>query len=143
MTNKDLFDLESSYLDIEAIESGRWIPLGSNFPGVEVYVKGLSSPEAKAYRDALTRKAPRGDRTSNGQLTEMAQERILKQTVIEKCVMDWRGLGSKGKPLPFSKEVLENLMNEPKARPVATAIVLAITDLENKTKSDEEDLEKN
>lgn len=125
-----MFEIESAFLDAAAIEEGRWVALGSEFPGVEVLVKGLTSTEAQKYQSRAQRSAPRRDRLANGRLTDEAQERILKETVIEKCVMDWRGLGSKGKPLPFSKEALTSFMTEPKARKIAVAIITAITDLE-------------
>lgn len=128
-----MFELESAYLDIEAINEGRWLPLGAEFPGVEVLARGLSSPDAKKLRTHLRRTAPKSDRLSSGQLSEEAEDNILKIAVARQCVLDWKGLSSGGKPLPFSTAALEGIMNEPRARRIAAAIVNAIVDLEQTT----------
>lgn len=128
-----MFDIETAYVDVNAIEEGRWVPLGSEFPGVEILTKGLTSTGAKLFQAKASREAPRRERTASGRLTEDAQERILRETVIEKCVQDWRGLSAGGEPLAFSKETLRMIMTEPKARRIAAAIVTAITDLETAT----------
>lgn len=125
-----LFDLESAFLDTAAIDGGRWLPLGADFPGVEIHARGLSSPDAQKLRAHLQRTAPKADRLANGKLTDEAEERILKAVVARKCVTDWRGLGSGGKPVPFSVETLEGLLNQPRARLLSAAIINAIVDLE-------------
>lgn len=133
-----MFDIESAYVDVNAIEEGRWLPLGPDFPGVEVLAKGLTSSGAKAFQAKATREAPRKERLTSGRLTDEAQERILRETIIERCVQDWRGLSSGGEPLVFSKDALRMIMTEPKARRIAAAIVTAITDLETATESAQE-----
>lgn len=135
MTKSDtpLFDLESAFLDIEAIHGGKWISLGADFPGVEILARGLSCPEAKKLRQHLERTAPKEDRLSNGQITQEAAARIVAIVVARKCVLDWRGLAMGGKPLPFSVETLESIMKEPRADRVAAAFVNAIGYLEQTT----------
>ena len=128
-----LFDLESAYLDIDTIEAGRWLPLGAEFPGVEILARGLTSPDAKKLRAHLQRTANKDDRLSNGMLTAEADDRILRIVIARKCLMDWQGLGSGGKPVPFTAATAESLMTEPRARRIAAAIVNAIVDLENTT----------
>jgi hypothetical protein len=126
-----MFELESAYLDIDAIEQGKWLPLGADFKGVEIFARGLSSAAAKAMQTKLQREAPKEDRTLGGMLTADAEDRIRKAVIVEKCVTDWRGLSSKGKELPFSKQALASILEEPRARKIAVAIVGAIIDLEN------------
>jgi hypothetical protein len=135
-----MFELESAYLDVAAIEEGRWQELGADFPGVAILARGLTAPGAKAMEMKLMREAPKKDRIFNGQLTEEALNRIRKKVVIEKCILDWRGLSSGGKPLPFSKETLEGIMNEPRARKIAAAMVQAILDLEQTIVAAEDDI---
>lgn len=125
-----LFDLEDAFVDITAIEEGRWVPLGADFPGVEIFTVGLTSKGAKKYQEMRERTAPRQDRHSNGQLTETTKDAIIRDTVSAKCITDWRGLGSGGEPLPFSKEKLNYILSEPKARSLAMAMINAIVDLE-------------
>lgn len=139
----DLFDIDSVMLDVDAIEQGRWVALGADFPGVEIDVRGLSSTMAKNHRQMLERRATRADMLSNGRLSTEAQDRILKETVIEHCVKNWRGLASGGKPLAFSKETLRSFLFEEKARKIANAIINAITDLETKTVDNAKAVEKN
>ena len=138
-----LFELEDAFVDIDAIEEGRWVPLGADFPGVEIFTVGLSSKGATKYKEMLERTTPRKNRHSNGQLTEETREVILKQVVSTKCITDWRGVGSGGKPLPFTKEKLEYLLAEPKARRLAAAMINAITDLEVRKAVSEEEITKN
>ena len=132
-----MFNLESAYLDVAAIEEGRWLPLGADFPGVEIYARGLSSAPAKALSMKLKREAPKKDRILGGQLTEEAEERIRKTVISERCVTDWRGLASGGKPLEFSKAALMSILDEPRARKIAVAIIGAIIDLEQTTEKAE------
>lgn len=132
-----MFNLESAYLDVAAIEEGRWLPLGADFPGVEIYARGLSSAPAKALSMKLKREAPKKDRILGGQLTEEAEERIRKTVISERCVTDWRGLASGGVPLEFSKAALMSILDEPRARKIAVAIIGAIIDLEQTTEKAE------
>ena len=132
-----MFELESAYLDIDAIEEGRWMALGADFPEVEIFAKGLSSAGAKALDMKLRREAMGNDRLSNGQLTEDAQNRVFKTVIVERCIMDWRGFSSKRRALPFSKAALTAIFEEPRARKVAVAIIGAITALEQTTKAAE------
>lgn len=129
----NMFEIETAYLDIDAINDGKWMALGTEFPDVEVLARGLSAPGAKKLRQHLRRTAPKSDRLSNGQLSEEAEDNILKIVVARECVLDWKGLSSGGKPLLFSTEALEGIMNEPRARRIAAAVVNAIVDLEQMT----------
>lgn len=128
-----MFELSDAYLDLDAIEQGRWLALGADFPGVEIFARGLSAPGAKRLRMKLEREAPRADRVAGGALSEDARDRIIKDVIARECVTDWRGLASGGKPVPFSVETLAGIMAEPRARKIASAIVMAIVDLEQTT----------
>lgn len=142
-TTPKLFDLEDAFVDITAIEEGRWVPLGADFPGVEIFTVGLTSKGAKKYQEMRERTAPRQDRHSNGQLTEDTKDAIIRDTVEAKCITDWRGLGSGGEPLPFTKEKLHYLLSEPKARALASAMVNAIVDLELRKANGAKEIAKN
>lgn len=120
------FDIESAYLDVDAIDAGRWIPLGADFPGVEIHACGLSSEGAKALFERLSREAPREERHANGILTDDASSRIIRKVILEKCLKDWRGFVSGGKAVPYAKNTAEGLMSERRARLIANAIVNAI-----------------
>lgn len=138
-----LFNLEDAFVDIAAIEEGRWVSLGADFPGVEIFTIGLSSKRARKYQEILERAAPREQRHSNGQLTDETRENILKQVLSNKCITDWRGIGDQGAPLPFTKEKLQYLLAEPKARRLAAGMINAITDLEVRKTTSEEGVIKN
>lgn len=138
-----MFNLEDAYLDTDAIEEGRWLSLGADFPGVQVHARGLSAAPAKKLRAHLRRTAPRTDRLANGQLSEEAEDRILKAVIARECITDWRGLASGGKALPFSRETAEGIMNEPRARTIAAAMVNAIVDLEQTRAAAVEDVSGN
>lgn len=138
-----MFDVESAFVDVEVIEQGKWIALGADFPGVEIRAKGLSSTDAKTLYDKLRREAPRTDKLANGQLSEAAQERILREVVLEKCLLDWRGFASGGKELPFNKKTAEGFMTEPKARRIGMAIVTAILAIDETRAAKAEEIAKN
>ena len=57
-----LFELEDAFVDIDAIEEGRWVPLGADFPGVEIFTVGLSSKGATKFKEMLERTTPRKNR---------------------------------------------------------------------------------
>ena len=135
-----MFDIESAFVDVAAIEAGKWIELGADFPGAEIRAKGMSSTEAKTYYDKLRREAPRTDRLANGQLSDTAQERILRDVILEKCLLDWRGFASGGKPLPFSRQTAEMFLTEPKARKLGTAIVNAIVAIDDTRAARDEEI---
>lgn len=139
----ELFDLDSVMLDVEAIEEGRWVPLGPDFPGVEIFTCGLTAKAPRSFQTFLERSATRKERDGRGRLTSEAQDRILKEVVIEKCITNWRGFSQKGKEVPFSKEFLRFLVTDPKAKRVAAAFILAITDLEQQVADTEAAVEKN
>lgn len=137
------FNIEDVYVDVAAIEEGRWVPLGAEFPGVEIEICGLSSKAAKRLQQQLERTAPRAKRLTNGQLTPEAMDEILTEVMVEKCVRDWRGIAQKGEVLPFSKETLKRFLSEPKLRRFKIAVINAITDLETKREEAQEGLAKN
>lgn len=138
-----LFDLEDAFIDITAIEEGQWIPVGAEFPGVEVLATGLSVKATEKYHEMLERNAPRKERMANGQLTSESRNKILRQVVKDKCIHDWRGLGYQGKQLPFSKDQLGMILEEPKARRLAAAFINAITELEQTKLRKEDAIAKN
>lgn len=138
------FDLDSAYLDVDVIDAGRWIPLGADFPGVEIHACGLSSEGAKELFDRLSREAPREDRHVNGILTDEASSRIIRKVILEKCLKDWRGFASGGKPVPYAKKTAEGLLTERKARLIANAFVNAIMAIDGtRVTIDVEGVEKN
>lgn len=138
-----MFDVESAFVDVEVIEQGKWIALGADFPDVEIRAKGMSSTGARALYDKLRREAPRTDKLTNGQLSEAAQERILREVILEKCLLDWRGFASGGKELPFNKKTAEGFMTEPKARRIGMAIVTAILAIDETRAAKAEEIAKN
>lgn len=140
---EEFFDLENIYVDVAAIEEGRWVPLGAEFPGVELQVRGLSSKPARKLQQQLERTAPRNKRLTNGQLTPEALDEILTEVLISRCVLDWKGIGFKGKLMDFSKEQLKAILTDPKARRFKAAVINAITDLETKKATAEEEVTKN
>jgi len=138
-----MFDVETAFVNIEAIEQGRWIELGADFPGVEIRAKGMSSTDAKALYDKLRREAPRTDKLANGQLSEAAQERILREVILDKCLLDWRGFASGGKALPYTKKAADGFLTEPKARRIGMAIINAIVAIDESRAAKAEDIAKN
>ena len=137
------FNIEDIYVDVAAIEEGRWVPLGAEFPGVEILARGLSSKPAQKYQEMLERTTPRNKRLTNGRLTAEATDEILTKTLVEKCVFDWRGIAQDGAVLPFSKEKLQEFMTQPRLRRFKIGVINAITDLETKKTEAEEALTKN
>jgi hypothetical protein len=135
-----MFEIEKAYIDINAIEEGRWVPLGAEFPEVEVFTRGMTCAPARRMRDKLRREAPRSERMRNGLLSPEAEDRILKEVIGQVCITDWRGLASGGKPLPFSRETLASILTEPRARALAAAFVGAVIDLETRTGEAQEEV---
>lgn len=131
-------DINKLLVDVSAIEGGKWIPLGADFPKIEVNVCGLSSKSAKVYRDSLERKAPREDRLRDGSLTSDAQDLIIRKVILAHCLKDWKGFTQDGKPVPYNRETAELFMLKPEGRVVGKAIVEAIIALEDTRLESEE-----
>lgn len=138
-----MFDIETAFVDVDTIDKGTWIELGAEFPGVEIHARGFSSKDAKALYDRLRRECPRKDRMANGQVSEEANDRMMKRVIIEKCLIDWRGFSSGGKPLAYSKDTARSLLDEPKARRIAVAIIQAVGAIDDTRATVDEDAEKN
>lgn len=140
--DEDFFDLEASYLDIEKINEGTWVSLGAEFKTLEVYVRGITSPGAKAMMMRLEREAPKKKRLRGGALTQKAYAEIVKQVVQEECILDWRGMyagkGKSRREIPFSKKTLDGIMTEPRTDHIAGAMVDAVMDLQKTTIAAEE-----
>lgn len=133
-------DINKLLVDINAIESGKWIALGADFPGVEVKVTGLSAKPAEVMRAKLERQAPREERLRNGSLTDEAQDRIIRKVIIEKCLHDWRGFTRDGKPLEYDREMAELFLFKKEGRVIGKAIVDAIVSLEDTRIEREDDI---
>jgi hypothetical protein len=129
-TSAPVFDLASTFLDIEVIHGGKWIAVGAEYPGVEIFARGFSTPEAEKLLAHLQRSATRKDRLANGNLTGKAQFRIHVAVLSRVCVTDWRGVVIRGQTIPFSPKTLESLILEPQAEPFAQAIINAVSELQ-------------
>lgn len=104
----DINQLVMSDEKAAVIEDGAWVGGFDEAPGVEFFVRGVSSDAvqqalAKAQIDARMKK--------NGEpLTPTELSSILSQVLAEVGLMDWRGLTDCGEPVKFDRELAKKWM---------------------------------
>lgn len=118
----DINDLILSDEALAVIDAGTWVDMSDEAPGVELFVVGLQSEEArKATRNkqAYARKMNRGK-----ELSEDQHSAIMKEVLSEVVLRGWRGLKSGGEDLPYTKEQADKWIKS-RAGEKLTLLVLA------------------
>lgn len=125
-----MLDLDFDELDAinDAEDAGTWVAINrpdgvaltfatgeTNEDGEEdrvAFEMRIAGSHSKHYRDALTteKKQRKGKKFADDD--EAVQESLLR--VNAACVLEWRGLHSKGTPVPFSKGNVLALLRDPK-----------------------------
>lgn len=118
----DINELILSDEALAVIDSGTWVDMSDEAPGVELFVVGLQSEEARKAtqaKQAYARKMNRGK-----ELTDEQHSKIMKEVLSEVVLRGWRGLKSNGEDLPYTKEQAEKWIKS-RAGEKLTLLVLA------------------
>ncbi|PWJ81479.1 hypothetical protein C7441_11010 [Pseudaminobacter salicylatoxidans] len=118
-------DISALKRDAKAVAAGQWI---GDLPGMEdarLCVRGLSSPSVVVMRSAKERKVSKKGRNADGSLKPDIARKILGEVLFEGVLIDWDGLTSEGKPLPYDKALAEQWCTDPDYEAFADAVVYA------------------
>ncbi|MCK9513520.1 MAG: hypothetical protein M0R28_20160 [Pigmentiphaga sp.] len=118
-------DIESIAIDPGLIEGGQWVGDIPEMGDLRVRVRGLTSPQAVALRNRLLRALPKKDRESDGSPTQEAAMRVGGRVLLEAVLLEWDGITSGGKPVPFSKKQAEIWLTDPRYRNFGDAVAWA------------------
>ncbi len=99
----DIKELILTDAGVDAIEKGAWVGDLPGAPGVNLKVIGTAS---KAYRKAIQAKMEAARKKQDGKPLTADQVTVLVREVFgEVALLDWKGLTSEGKELPFDREL--------------------------------------
>jgi len=126
-------------VDLNRIENGTWIDDVADMPGLRIKVRGASNHDWRKLQAKLIQNVPRKKRLG-GNIDMDEAERINNRLLLECGLIDWEGLeGDDGKPLPFTRENAEMLLNDPQYRRFRDAVSNACNLVGEQSKQDAED----
>lgn len=133
-------DIEELKLNPNHYEDGAWVGNIPQFGDVKLKVRGLRS---KVYREALDaemRKVPRKLRAPNGEPFLSERLRITADLMSKVVLLDWSGIASKGKPLPFDRNLAQEWCTNPAYIQFAESVAYAAQLVDAGSGQDEEEI---
>ncbi|MBB4000968.1 hypothetical protein [Aurantimonas endophytica] len=133
-------DISSLKRDSKKVEAGEWV---GDIPGMEdvrLRVRGLSSPTVAALRSRKERKVSREGRERDGQLKTDVALVIFGEILHEAVLLEWDGITSDGKPLPFDADIAKVWLTDPDFTPFADAVVWAAQVVDKGRAGDQEEV---
>jgi len=118
-------DIESIKVDPGLIEGGQWVSDIPEMGDLRLRVRGLSSPQATALRTRLLRGLSKKEREPDGSPKHEAALRIGGQVLLECVLLEWDGITSGGKSVPYSKKQAEAWLTDPRYRNFGDAVAWA------------------
>jgi|SRR5690625_1541508 len=137
----DIKDLILSDEALAVVDAGTWVDMSDEAPGVELFVTGLRSAEArKALREkqAFARKKNRGKELSDEQHSE-----ITKEVLCEHILKGWRGLKSDGKDLEYDPELARSFIMARNGERFSELVITAAQRLDEEANDFVEEVSKN
>lgn len=99
-------------VNADAIELGRWVPIGHILPGVRLKVRGLENTDYRRLRNKLIAEIPRAERLKG--VDTLMLEKINAQLLADTILVGWEGIeGDDDLALPFTKEKASQIINDP------------------------------
>ena len=99
-------------VNIDAIETGRWVSVARFMPGVRLKVRGLENTDYRRLREKLVSSIPRAERIKG--VDTLAMEAISGRLLAETVLVGWDGIeGDDGAPLAYSKDRALQIISDP------------------------------
>lgn len=134
-------DIDVIKVDSTAAKEGRWVDnLPEMKPEVRLMVRGMSTPEFAAAQSRLQRQVTPDEKLANGDLKPDIALRIMGTAIVEAVLLDWEGLTSGGKKLPYSEKTAIELMTDRNYRKFQDAVVYASRVVDNGRAAADEEL---
>jgi hypothetical protein len=127
----------------KAIEDGEWVKDLPEMDDLELLCRGQNS---MAWRNCTRRevnKLPRNIRNLPDGLPLKVQDRINNKCLVEAGILGWKNLALDDGPKEFSKELLEQLINDPVKQIFRDACLVATARVGTAAAQADEELAKN
>ena len=99
-------------VNADAIELGRWVPIGHILPGVRLKVRGLENTDYRRLRNKLIADIPRAERLKG--VDTLTLEKINAQLLADTILVGWEGIEDEDdRLLPFTREKASQIINDP------------------------------
>lgn len=118
-------DINSVKRDSGAIAAGQWVSEIPEMGELRLKVRGWSSVEVVKARSRKERAIPRGLRDRNGAIPVDIQVRITSELLAEVVLLDWDGLTSGKKKVPYDAEQAKVWLTNPDYIAFADAVAFA------------------
>lgn len=136
-------EIEDLKRDAKAIDAGQWVGNLSGMGDVQLRVRGLTSKTVVAARSKKERAVPRTQRNRDGSLKVEVAMGVFGEVVFESVLLDWSGLTSGGKEVPYDPALAKKWCTDPDYRFFLDAVVEAASVVDRGEADDTEDVGKN
>ncbi len=130
-------------INSDAVEQGAWVNDIADMPDLRLKVRGFGNVDDRRIQDLEYQKLPRALKV-RGNLSPAGQDAIMTKRLLGAILVDWDGLtGDDDKPIPYSKEMAEQLLSDKQYSPFRRAVLWAASIVESETKEGREEDAKN
>lgn len=95
------------------VEHGDWVDGLIGLDDLGLKVRGTRSAAFREARDRRIRALGPSDRAKDGTIKPKVYERLLRDSVHEAGLVDWRNLTSGGAALPYDSEISAEMLTDP------------------------------
>lgn len=106
----------------QTVNNGMWVKDIPGMDDLELMVRGMTAPSVVFLRSRKERKVPRNQKEQDGTIRPETALRIMRETLAEAVLLDWKNFTENGKPIPYSKALATKLLLDPNTQPFADAV---------------------
>jgi len=139
---KGVMKFDDFKIDLKKREDGDWVRDLPGYGELELKVRGIGNKDWAKLEQKLVAAVPR-QRRING-LEPEDRLRINGLLCLNTSLLDWRGIDDQdGNPVPYSREVAERFLTDPRYENLVNACVIAASLVAEQLKEEIEDDAKN
>lgn len=128
-------------IDRARVETGEWVDNIPDCGDLRIRTRGLNNADYRSLQQRLQGAVPRKERRKG--LNPETSDRIMRQCILQTCLLEWDCLTDGDKAIPYSPEKAAELLNDPEYRPLLDACFFAAATVGDDRDDDREDVEKN